>query len=82
MCIPVVSSLSTVNKLGNEFRLLTNYDLAGRLGGWDQSDDVPRCLCSEQATREHFEQFHIHYSVCTGTPVYYQFLSTLYVHAT
>ncbi|KAG8098156.1 hypothetical protein GUJ93_ZPchr0013g37791 [Zizania palustris] len=26
------------NKLGNEFRLFTNYDPAGRLGGWEQSD--------------------------------------------
>ena len=23
------------NKLGNEFRLFTNYDPADRLGGWD-----------------------------------------------
>lgn len=29
------------NKLGNEFRLFTNYDPADRLGGWDQSDGAP-----------------------------------------
>ncbi|KAF0915165.1 hypothetical protein E2562_034077 [Oryza meyeriana var. granulata] len=26
------------NKLGNEFRLFTNYDPADRLGGWEQND--------------------------------------------
>uniref|UniRef100_A0A0D9VZ18 Protein-lysine N-methyltransferase n=1 Tax=Leersia perrieri TaxID=77586 RepID=A0A0D9VZ18_9ORYZ len=26
------------NKLGNEFRLFTNYDPADRLGGWEKSD--------------------------------------------
>ncbi|KAL5210126.1 hypothetical protein ABZP36_005749 [Zizania latifolia] len=29
------------NKLGNEFRLFTNYDPADRLGGWEQSDGTP-----------------------------------------
>ncbi|WVZ60560.1 hypothetical protein U9M48_010566 [Paspalum notatum var. saurae] len=29
------------NKLGNEFRLFTNYDPADRLGGWEQSDVTP-----------------------------------------
>ncbi|NP_001354241.1 uncharacterized protein LOC100276386 [Zea mays] len=29
------------NKLGNEFRLFTNYDPADRLGGWEQSDGAP-----------------------------------------
>ncbi|KAK3149337.1 hypothetical protein QOZ80_3AG0216040 [Eleusine coracana subsp. coracana] len=30
------------NKLGNEFRLFTNYDPADRLGGWDKSDGASR----------------------------------------
>ncbi|XP_062212425.1 uncharacterized protein LOC133913315 [Phragmites australis] len=29
------------NKLGNEFRLFTNYNPGDRLGGWEQSDGAP-----------------------------------------
>lgn len=29
------------NKLGNVFRLFTNYDPVDRLGGWDRSDGAP-----------------------------------------